>query len=147
MPRDRVTTNAGNTYTRETTLTDDGDISVTYRGPNGQFVSKQTWAAAQSHTPMSEIKRGNVDPADVDPADLNAPFDADFYEPLGERSGEVRERRAEKNRFYGFLAADNTPDDRVAAAVEYERMKRRLERTDDPEQERKIKAAYGIGGS
>lgn len=135
---------SGSTFTKE--RTDDG--RTLYR-KDGQFTSRQAYAAGNSHTALSEVNRGTVEASEIDRTDLNAPFNATSFTPSEafDDGSFAREQVVEANRFYGFLQATGTPDDRIEAAQEYQEMKRRLEQSDSPEQDREVKQQYNIGGS
>jgi hypothetical protein len=135
---------SGSTFSKE--RTDDG--RTVYR-KNGQFTSRQAFAAGKSHTPTSEVKRGTVEASEIERTDLNEPFNTTSFTPteaFDEGSFE-REQVVESNRFYGFLQAPDTPNDRVEAALKYQEMKRRLEQSNSAEEDREIKEQYNIGGS
>lgn len=141
---ERFETTAGTTYTKE--RTDAGNIR---HRENGAFTSAKSFGAGKSHTPTAEVKRGNIEPSELDRTDLNKPFDTTGTvptQPFDDDSFE-RQQAAEANRFYGFLTSEETPDDRVEAAIEYQEMKRELEESNSPEEDREIKERYGIGGS
>lgn len=141
---DRFETQAGTTYTKERT-----ESGRTQYRKNGQFTSSQSFAAGKSHTTTAELKRGTIDASDVERTDLNKPYDATAYMPtdaFDDGSYEQQQAR-EANRFYGFLQAEGTPDDRVEAALEYEQMIRELEQSNSAAQDREIKEQYNIGGS
>jgi hypothetical protein len=141
---ERFETQSGTTFTKEETEAG----NVRYR-KNGTFTSSQSFAAGKSHTPTAEVRRGNTDPSDIDRTDLNKPFDATSYIPTEAFDDDSfeREQAAEANRFYGFLQAEETPDDRVEAALEYQDMVRELDDSNSPEEDREIKERYGVGGS
>ena len=142
--QERFETQSGTTFTKEETEAG----NVRYR-KNGTFTSSQSFAASKSHTPTAEVRRGNTDPSELDRTDLNKPFDATSYIPTEAFDDDSfeREQVAEANRFYGFLQAEETPDDRVEAALEYQDMVQELDDSNSPEEDREIKERYGIGGS
>jgi hypothetical protein len=142
--QERFETQSGTTFTKEETEAG----NVRYR-KNGTFTSSQSFAAGKSHTPTAEVRRGNTDSSDIDRTDLNKPFDTTMTVPTQQFDDDSFERKqaAEANRFYGFLQAEETPDDRVEAALEYQDMKRELENSNSPQEDRDIKDRYGVGGS
>ena len=141
---ERFETQSGTTFTKEET--DAGNVR--YR-KNGTFTSSQSFAAGKSHTPTAEVRRGNTDPSDLDRTDLNKQFDVSMTVPIQQFDEDSfeREQAGEANAFYGFLQAEETPDDRVEAALEYQDMVRELDDSNSPEEDREIKERYGIGGS
>jgi hypothetical protein len=142
--QERFETQSGTTFTKEET--DAGNVR--YR-KDGTFTSSQSFAAGKSHTALSEVKRGNTKPSELDADDLNAPYDAASYTPaeLFDDDSFEREQRVNRNQFNGFLNAEATPEDRVEAAFEYQQFLKQMEKSNSPEQDRKIKKKYGLGGS
>lgn len=86
---------------------------------------------------------------EIDVNDLSERYQAEQTYPIsGIEPGTVgREQIKQQNMFVGFLLQDDTPDDRVKAAMEYEEMTKRLREANTDEKERKIKDEYNIGGS
>lgn len=142
--QEQFETQSGTTFTKEETEAG----NVRYR-KDGAFTSAQSFGAGKSHRPTAEVRRGNTDPSELDRTDLNKPFDATSYIPTEAFDDDSFDRRqaAEANRFYGFLQAEETPDDRVEAALEYQDMVRELDDSNSPEEDREIKERYGVGGS
>lgn len=148
IAREAITTTAGTEWSSEVVRRADGTMKTVYRR-GSKFASAEQYKAAKSHTPVSEMVRGNLEPSDVDPSNLNDPFTARIFDPieLFPEGSELREQQAERNRFLGFLESRDTPDDRVEAALEYQKMTRELEGVRDQTERERIKTTYNIGGS
>lgn len=139
-----IQTTGGATYKKKVDA-----IGRTYHTREGEGrVASTSYAAAASHSaPAAAFSRNEFEPDTVD--DLGHPFSAKATVPVDsfERGSAERERAAEANRWLGFRYDENTPDDPVAAAEEYYKMRKELRDADTPEKEREIKETYGIGGS
>lgn len=119
------------------------------RFADGKPIKSDSYGAYKSHTPATEkLIRGNL--KDIDSIEqlgneyeYKTTVDTSNY-PKG---SDGRVEAANRNRWIGFKTSDNTPDDPLEAAKEYEKMKQELKDIDDPERQQEIKEKYNIGGS
>lgn len=146
-----IETHAGSVYSKRVDSMGREYVHKEGEGIKGYMSGKgrASWAAAKSHTTAAEIKRGTVSEDDLDRTDMSAPYNVTSYVPSEafERGSTERERSNEANRFFGFLTAPDTPDDRVEAMKAYDEMVRKLANANNRDEEREIKEQYNIGGS
>jgi len=138
-------TAAGNTFSKR-----EDTAGRTYYVKEGDGrVSRQSYAAGKSHRPVSEIKRGTRSVDDFAPDELGEEWVSDTYFPVEAFDEGTPEREVQrlKNGFVGFANARDTPDDLVAAAVEYDDFLDALEGVKDPRERAEIKERFGVGGS
>jgi hypothetical protein len=112
--------------------------------------SKQSYQAVASHQTPGALKRGYLSADDLeDPADFAPPYDATSVTNIDafEEGSAARSLVAERNKFYGFYASADTPDDRIEAMKQYREMTARLADADSEAAEERIKREYNIGGS
>jgi len=143
-----VTTSAGTRYSKK--VSSDGRQYHVKHG-SGQ-VKQQSYAAAKSNTTAVQVlERGNLGGVEAldDVTDLGEEYAAQLTRDVRqyERGSPERKEAADVNRWLGFRYSQDTPDDPIEAAEQYQEMKNRLKEATSERQERDIKRDYNIGGS
>jgi len=114
-----------------------------------EAISASSYGAYKSHTPANEkFDRGHLQ--EVETTDqLGFPYNSRTFKNIDseDKGSEERKRIQNNNQWLGFLSHENTPEDPMKAAEEYQEMVDRLKGVDDPQRQEEIKEDYNIGGS
>lgn len=147
---------------------DFGDVERTFETQRGERVSKVetsiggTLYYSEERGQINQTEYSNLssqrrevrikqtkEQEQIESTDLSDTYQAEKTYPIGDlEPGSVeRERVKQQNMFVGFLLQDDTPEDRVEAAFEYEEMQQRIRQAGTQDEIEDIKGDYNIGGT
>lgn len=119
------------------------------RFADGKPIKPRSYGAYKSHKPDTEhFKRGNIQDIDsVDELGNEYKYSSTDNTYGYEVGTDERSESTARNQWVGFLMSEETPDDEMEAAKQYNNMLSDLNGENDPEKQEAIKESYNIGGS
>lgn len=118
-----------------------------YSEERGQISQSEYSSASSQRREVQTFSQKEVD--EISKNELSERYQATQTGPISDLPpGSVaRARQEQKNMFVGFLSKEDTPDDRIEAAKQYEKMVKEIRGAGSEEEIKDIKNDYNIGGS
>lgn len=137
-------TEEGQTVTKEETTF--GGVLYTAEG-EGQI--SQTEYAQKSASRTVVQNQEEIESGEFPESELPERYQATSTFPISgtEQGSAERFELQQKNLFAGYLASEDTPDDRLEAVSQYTEMQKRLRQAESQAEEKEVKEDYNIGGS